>query len=93
MVHKEEHAQLILLIRLASLPWEIVVHVVRFINLPTANPWSPIQDMPSARSTACAAILDRKVFVIGGYNSHEQTDYDLKSCEVYDPVQKQWCRC
>ena len=32
--------------RLAALPWDIVVHVVRFMKRPTLNPWeSPIPDV------------------------------------------------
>jgi len=77
-----------LLEHLAGLPWDIVVHVVRFVYLPTANPWhSTISDMPTARSFACSAVLDRQLIVIGGYNGRAT----LKSCEMYDADQKQWC--
>jgi len=72
--------------RLAALPWNIVVHVVRFMKRPTWSPWESIPDMTTHRSGACAAALDGKVIVMRGHDGYVA----FSLCGMYDTVQRQW---
>ena len=41
----DDERHIILWKRVPTLPWDIVVHVFRFMERPTSNPWVPIPDM------------------------------------------------
>lgn len=51
--------------------------------------WSDRAPMPTARSHAAAAVLDGKIWVIGG---EEKRSVPSRAVEVYDPVSNKWQR-
>jgi len=73
--------------RLSLLPWDIVVHVVRFVETPSRKKWSRIPAMNTKRSEACAAVVGGQVIVMGG---RDEKNRCLDWCESYDPVKKKW---
>ena len=54
---------------------------------PPSNSWSSIEPMNVARSNAGAAFLNRKIFVVGGWDG-----VSLSSVEYYDLVTSEWVR-
>lgn len=57
--------------------------------------WERIPDAPSARNSAAAAVIDDKIYVVGGRQMLKQADgrqrpVNLATLEVYDPVTKRW---
>lgn len=55
-------------------------------NIPT-NTWSTIEPMHTARSNAGATYMNRKIFVVGGWDG-----VSLNSVEYYDLVTHEWIR-
>ena len=53
---------------------------------PAANSWSPIASMSMPRTGAAGAVIDGKLYAVGGYKEKEF----LNSVERYDPVADQW---
>ncbi|XP_019853495.1 PREDICTED: kelch-like protein 2 [Amphimedon queenslandica] len=53
---------------------------------PIQNTWSNVAEMRYARSFAAVAVLNDKLYAIGG----ETTQYCYKSVEEYDPVANTW---
>ena len=53
---------------------------------PAADSWQPMAEMPTARSSHAAAIVDGKIYVSGGSTSGEYSD----ALEAYDPVTNTW---
>jgi len=53
----------------------------------TSNEWHSIEPMNTARSNAGAAYLNRKIFVVGGWDG-----VSLNSVEYYDLVTHEWIR-
>jgi N-acetylneuraminic acid mutarotase len=57
---------------------------------PLSNDWSGVDDLPhlkEARVNATAAVLGRKIFVIGGRTIHGEV---LQTVEVFDPSRNEW---
>lgn len=52
-----------------------------------AGAWSEGAPMPTARSEVTAAVLDRKIYVVGGF---EATGTNTSAVEVYDPATDTW---
>ncbi|MBE9106213.1 kelch-like protein [Nostoc cf. edaphicum LEGE 07299] len=67
-----------------------------FIYDPTANTWTQGTDLPMARAEAISAVVDDKIYLIGGrvratedarlFNEH----IDSVRNEVFDPTTKRW---
>src|SRR5262249_35544066 len=55
----------------------------------TSAGWSTLAPMPTARQEIAVAVLDGKVFVIGGYDANGQS---TATVEVYDPRANAWMR-
>src|SRR5262250_374979 len=55
----------------------------------TSAAWSTLAPMPTARQEISVAVLDGKVFVIGGYDANGQS---TATVEVYDPRTNAWKR-
>ncbi len=51
--------------------------------------WFALAPMPSARQEISSAVLDGKIYVIGGFNS---SGASTNTVEVYDPVTNTWSR-
>lgn len=60
---------------------------------PTTAQWTPVTGLAVGRFSAAGAIVDGKIFVVGGY---AECDFDLgcisplTSLEIYDPVTDRW---
>lgn len=57
--------------------------------------WERIADAPTARNSAAAAVIDDKIYVVGGRQMVAQADgrqrpVNLATLEVYDPVTNRW---
>lgn len=57
--------------------------------------WERIPDAPSARNSAAAAVIDDKIYVVGGRRMVKQADgrqrpVNVATLEVYDPATKRW---
>jgi len=60
-----------------------------------AKRWERIPDAPSARNSAAAAVIDNKIYVVGGRQMVEQADgrkrpVNVATLEVYDPAARRW---
>jgi len=51
-----------------------------------SNSWSTVASMPTARDSLAAAVLNGKIYAIGGFSSNTPLD----TVEVYDPVSNSW---
>ena len=62
---------------------------------PHNNSWKKVADMPTPRSTAGAAVVDGKIYVVGGLAATDrrmESTKILKVVEVYDPQTDTWER-
>ena len=53
---------------------------------PATNAWEAVAPMATARLNHATAVLDGKLYAVGGYNG----DYHLSSVERYDPALDAW---
>jgi N-acetylneuraminic acid mutarotase len=52
----------------------------------TADSWTPMGSMPTARVGLGAAVVDGKIYAVGGHTGNERTGAN----EVYDPTSDTW---
>lgn len=62
---------------------------------PRSGVWSQGADAPTARNSAASAVIDGKIYVVGGRQFSEQTEgvrvnINVAALEVYDPDLGQW---
>lgn len=62
---------------------------------PKSGRWTKAADAPTARNSAAAAVIDGKIYVVGGRQSKRQRDgsmrvVNLGTLEVYDPRNGNW---
>ncbi|MEL7434758.1 MAG: kelch repeat-containing protein [Chloroflexota bacterium] len=62
---------------------------------PITEEWSPAPDMPTARNSHAAAVIDGKMYIVGGRQFTEQANgeyasVNVASLEVYDPEAESW---
>ena len=62
---------------------------------PARRRWSPIAPAPTARNSAAAAVIEGRLFVVGGRQALKQPDGSLRQVnlaqlEVYDPATDRW---
>ncbi|MEO0377477.1 MAG: kelch repeat-containing protein [Cyanobacteria bacterium P01_A01_bin.17] len=62
---------------------------------PITKVWSPAPDAPTARNSHAAAVIDGKMYVVGGrqFTEQENGEYanvNVASLEVYDPETENW---
>lgn len=62
---------------------------------PRSGRWEPIPDAPTARNSAAAAVIDDRIYVVGGRQMQRQGDgkqrpVNLATLEVYDPATGRW---
>lgn len=62
---------------------------------PRSGRWSRIADAPSARNSAAVAVIDSKIYVVGGRQAFKEPDGSLRqinvaTLEIYDPVSDRW---
>nr|ACS83711.1 Kelch-like ECH-associated protein 1 [uncultured bacterium AOCefta2] len=53
---------------------------------PNTNTWTPKAPMPHGRTNASAAVVNGKIYVMGGIEGSPRANYN----EVYDPVANTW---
>ncbi|MCG9133009.1 hypothetical protein J5I95_15135 [Candidatus Poribacteria bacterium] len=62
---------------------------------PETNTWQRLTDMPTVRAGANTAVVDGKIYVMGGYagkDNHGKNLKILKVVEMYDPQTDTWIR-
>ena len=60
---------------------------------PHNNSWKKVADMPTPRSNAGAAVVDGKIYIVGGFAATDrrmESTKILKVVEVYDPQTDTW---
>ena len=58
---------------------------------PSTDTWTQKGDMPTARSYFSTAVMDRKIYAIGGTSIFKE-QYRLETVEVYDPSTDTWAK-
>lgn len=57
---------------------------------PTADAWTSIASLPSARGAGAAAVLNGKIHLVGGRAYQGATLVDTNDQQIYDPVANAW---
>jgi N-acetylneuraminic acid mutarotase len=61
---------------------------------PATNTWSPKAPMSTYRGAAAAAVINGKLYVLGGYSRNDEgpdnSTYTYNTMEVYDPATDTW---
>ena len=52
--------------------------------------WQLEADLPDPRGHVSAAVLDGKLYALGGDHGHDKTQIDVSSCHRFDPAAKKW---
>jgi hypothetical protein len=52
--------------------------------------WQREADLPNPRGHVSAAVLEGKIYALGGDHGHDVTQIDLKYCHQFDPATKKW---
>ncbi len=60
------------------------------LSLDGGKNWQREADFPDPRGHVSAAVLDGKLYALGGNHGHDITQIDVKSCHRFDPATKQW---
>ena len=60
------------------------------LALDSGKAWQPEADLPDPRGHVTAAMLDGKLYALGGDHGHDKTQIDVSSCHQFDPATKQW---
>ncbi len=62
---------------------------------PATGRWSRLADAPTARNSAASAVIDGRIYVVGGRSARQQADgtlsqVNLPTLEVFDPASNSW---
>lgn len=62
---------------------------------PSNGRWSRLPDAPTARNSAASAVIDGRIYVVGGRSAQKQADGTLRqvnvaTLEVFDPASNTW---
>ncbi|MDB5392271.1 MAG: hypothetical protein JWM11_7917 [Planctomycetaceae bacterium] len=60
------------------------------LSLEGANTWQREAELPDPRGHVSAAVLDGKIYALGGDHGHDKTQIDVNSCHRFDPATKHW---
>ncbi|MGA2031608.1 MAG: kelch repeat-containing protein [Thermoguttaceae bacterium] len=60
------------------------------LSLEGGKDWQREADLPDPRGHVSAAVLDGKIYALGGDHGHDITQIDVKSCHRFDPATKKW---
>lgn len=52
--------------------------------------WQREADLPDPRGHVSSAVLDGKIYALGGDHGHDITQVDVNSCHQFDPATKKW---
>jgi hypothetical protein len=62
-----------------------------YVYDPSTDTWTQKSNMPSERSAVRAAVLNDKIYVVGGYNGLNGTTLAMtKTLQIYDPIADTW---
>jgi N-acetylneuraminic acid mutarotase len=69
--------------------WLIIISLVIIsIQIQAQNGWTRKKDIPAARTTSCAVVVNNKIYVLGGALDASLTD--ANDNQVYDPSTDRW---
>jgi len=62
---------------------------------PAHGRWRRLPDAPTARNSAASAVIDGRIYVVGGRSAQKQADgtlsqINVSTLEVFDPVRNAW---
>jgi N-acetylneuraminic acid mutarotase len=60
------------------------------LSLDGGTTWRQEADLPEPRGHVAAAVLDDKIYALGGTHGHDKTQIDLKFCHRFDPATGKW---
>jgi N-acetylneuraminic acid mutarotase len=60
------------------------------LTLDGGKDWQREADLPDPRGHVSAAVLNGKIYALGGDHGHDITQIDVKSCHCFDPVTTKW---
>ncbi len=60
------------------------------LNLDGGKTWEREADLPTPRGHLSSAVLDGKLYALGGAHGHDKTQNDLNPCHRFDPATKKW---
>ncbi len=60
------------------------------LSLDGGKDWQREAELPDPRGHVSAAVLDGKIYALGGDHGHDITQIDVKSCHSFDPATKKW---
>lgn len=61
-----------------------------YVYDPASDTWSEKKQMPTARAGATTAVVNNKIYVIGGYFDHNGKVERTNKVEIYDPQADSW---
>lgn len=62
------------------------------LSLDGGKNWQRESDLPDPRGHVSSAVLDGKIYALGGDHGHDITQIDVKSCHRFDPATKKWSK-
>ncbi len=60
------------------------------LSLDGGTTWKREADLPDPRGHVSAAVLDGKIYALGGDHGHDKTQIDVSSCHRFDPATGMW---
>jgi len=60
------------------------------LTLDKATAWKREANLPDPRGHVSAAVLDGKIYALGGDHGHDITQIDVDSCHRFDPATNKW---
>ena len=60
------------------------------LSLDDGKEWQREAELPDPRGHVSAAVLDEKIYALGGDHGHDKTQIDVSSSHRFDPATKKW---
>lgn len=60
------------------------------LNVDTGVTWTTATPLPDGRGHLAGALVNNKIYAIGGQHGHDKKPVDLKRVDVYDPQTNTW---
>ena len=57
---------------------------------PGGTAWQRESELPVPRGHVSAAVLEGRIYALGGAHGHDKTQIDVNSCHRFDPAAKKW---
>ncbi len=62
------------------------------LALDGGSSWQRESDLPEPRGHVTAAVLDGRIYALGGTHGHDKTQIDLDACHRFAPAGKRWTK-